>query len=151
MDEFIKELDIGLDYIGHEMNEEGIKIYVISNRAEAVCPYCRKASTKVHSYYQRSFQDLPVMGRKTTIVIKNRKLFCHNPECAHKTFAERFDFLSPNGKKTKRLINKIVDISLNTSSVSAARILCDGIAEVKKSTICNLLKKKIYQSRTRVK
>lgn len=37
---------------------------------------------------------------------------------------------------------KIIDVSLSTSSVNAADILRDGIADVGKSTICNLLKKR---------
>lgn len=42
--------------------------------------------------------------------------------------------------------NQIIDVSLNTSSLSASDILKDGIADVWKSTICNLLKKDIPQS-----
>ncbi len=91
---------------------------------------------------KKSFQDLPIMGKKTKVIIENRKFFCDNPDCTFTTFAERFDFLEQNGKKTKRLIDKIIDISLNTSSVAASRTLKDGIAEVGKSTICNLLKKR---------
>lgn len=81
------------------------------------------------------------MGKKTKVVIENRKFFCDNPDCGFTTFAERFDFLAQKGKKTKRLIEKIVDVSLNTSSTTASRTLKDGIADVGKSTICSLLKK----------
>ncbi len=142
MDEFIKELDPSLDYLGHKIVGDEIKIYVASNRQECSCPYCGFNSKRVHSYYEKSFQDLPIMGKKTKIIIENRKFFCDNPECEFTTFAERFDFLKQNGKKTKRLIDKIVDISLNTSSIAASRTLKDGIADVGKSTICNLLKKR---------
>ena len=91
---------------------------------------------------KKVFRILPIMGKKTKAIIENRKFFCDNPDCTFTTFAERFDFLEQNGKKTKRLIDKIIDISLNTSSVAASRTLKDGIAEVGKSTICNLLKKR---------
>ncbi|MCI9324118.1 MAG: transposase family protein [Lachnospiraceae bacterium] len=113
MDEFIKLLDPSLDYISHEIIGDTIFIRVASNREEAVCPYCGHASSKRHSAYERSFQDLPVMGMKSRIIIENRKMFCTNSECGHKTFAE-----------TK-----------------------DGIADVGKSTICNLLKKRYTPSR----
>ena len=142
MDEFMKQLDQNLDYLEHEITEDEVVIYVASNRQEAACPYCGKNSAKIHSIYERSFQDLPVLGKKTRVVIDNRKLFCQNPSCAHTTFAERFDFLPYKGKKTQRLLDKIVAISLNVSSVAAAEILKDQIAEVGKSTICNLLKKR---------
>ena len=133
MDEFIKLLDPELDYIGHELLDDTIIIRVVSNRKELLCPYCGNSSSKRHSAYERSFQDLPIMGRK---------MFCLNPECKHTTFAETFDFIKPKAKKSNRLLDKIVDVSLNVSSVNAADILRDGIADVGKSTICNLLKKR---------
>ncbi len=146
MDEFIKELDQNLDYIKHESNTDEIIIYVTSNRKTCDCPYCGSPSKRVHSHYRKSFQDLPIMGKKTKIVIENRKIFCDNPDCSFTTFAERFEFLGQNGKKTKRLIDKIVDVSLNTSSLVASRILNDGIADIGKSSICNLLKKRYANS-----
>ena len=142
MDEFIKELDPNLDYLKHEINTDEVLIYVASNRKTCRCPYCNAPSGRVHSRYEKSFQDLPVMGKKTKIKIENRKFFCDNPDCGFTTFAERFDFLAQNGKKTKRLIDKIVDVSLSTSSVAASQTLKNGIADVGKSTICNLLKKR---------
>ena len=147
MDELIKLLDPGLDYISHEIVGDTIFIRVASNKGEAVCPYCGHASSKKHSVYERSFQDLPIMGMKSKIIIQNRKMFCTNPECGHKTFAETFGFISPKAKKSNRLLEKIIDVSLNVSSVNAAEMLRDGIADVGKSTICNLLKKKYTPSR----
>jgi transposase len=142
MDEFIKQLDEHLNYIRHETVGDTLEIYVESNRREAVCPYCGTASGKVHSIYERSIQDLPIMGMKTELIIRNRKLICQNPECSHTTFAERYDFMRPKGKKTKRLLDKIVEISVSVSSLAATGILRNGIVDVGKSTICNLLKKR---------
>jgi transposase len=98
-------------------------------------------SARVHSNYERSFQDLPIQGKKVKVVIRNRKLFCENSDCAKTTFAESFDFLSPKAKKSKRLLQAIVDFSLRTSSVAASEQLRDGVVDIGKSTICNLLKK----------
>lgn len=142
MDEFIKLLDPNLDYISHEMIGDTIVIRVVSNREEVICPYCGCASSQKHSVYERSFQDLPVMGMKSRIILSNRKMFCTNPECSRTTFAETFSFIGPKAKKSNRLLDKIVDVSLNVSSLNAADILSNGIAEVGKSTICNLLKKR---------
>lgn len=68
MDEFIKLLDPGLDYVSHEITGDTIVITVISNKEEVVCPYCGHPSSKKHSVYERSFQDLPVMGMKSKII-----------------------------------------------------------------------------------
>ena len=127
MDEFIKLLDPGQDYISHEMIGDTIVIRVASNKEQVVCPYCGCASSKKHSAYERSFQDLPIMGMKTRIIISNRKMFCINPECGHTTFAETFDFIKPKAKKSNRLLDKIVGVSLNVSSLDAADILKNGI------------------------
>lgn len=141
MDQFVKLLDKNLEYVSHEFINDTIYIHVISNREEAICPFCGKPSSKVHSHYERSFQDLPIQGKKVVVVLDNRKMFCLNEKCQRTTFAETFDFLSHKGKKTKRLNDEIVNISANVSSVAAAEILQNSVANVGKSTICNLLKK----------
>ena len=65
MDEFIKLLDKNLKYTNHEIIDDIIYIYVVSIRKEVICPYCGQLSSKVHSHYERSFQDLPIQGEKT--------------------------------------------------------------------------------------
>ena len=92
MNDFVKLLDSNLQYIKYEISNNAVKIWGESIR------------------YERSFQDLPMQDKKVIIFINNRKIFCNNPKCNHKTFIETFDFLSPKGKKTKRLEDKILNI-----------------------------------------
>ena len=68
-------------------------------------------------------------------------MFCDNPNCSHKTFSERFGFISPNEKKTTRLIDRILMTSVKLSSVSASALLKADAIQVSKSSICDLLKK----------
>lgn len=142
MDEFIKFLDINLDFVSREIIDDLCYITVVSNREEVTCPFCGLPSSRAHSAYERTFQDLPILGKKVIVVLNNRKMFCDNPECEHTTFAERFDFLSNKAKKTKRLEDEIVRISLNCSSTAASEILSKNVVSVGKSTVCNLLKKR---------
>lgn len=142
MNELIRLLDNNLDYVEHEIIDNTIFIKVTSNRESVKCPYCNTLSTKVHSYYRKSFQDLPIQGKKVIIILDNRKMFCTNTNCNNKTFAETFSFLSPKAKKSNRLIDEIINISINVSSLTAQKILKGSIADVSKSTVCNLLKKK---------
>lgn len=141
MEELVKLLDKNLDYIDHEIIDNTVYIKVASNRESVCCKYCITPSTKVHSYYNRSFQDLPIQDKKVKIILRNRKMFCLNPDCDKRTFAETFDFLSYKAKKTNRLEKQIIDISINMSSLAAEQILKNSIVNVGKSTICNLLKK----------
>lgn len=68
VDELVKLLDKDLEYIGHEISGDTIHVYVESNRKEAVCPYCGRASSRVHSHYERRFLDLPIQGKKVKII-----------------------------------------------------------------------------------
>ena len=138
MDELIKLLDKNLDYIRHEIRDDFMYIFVESNRDSFECPHCGCSSSKVHSRYERSFQDLPIQGFKVMIVLSHKKFFCKNPECSHTTFIETFSFIKHKAKKTIRLEDEIVRLSTNVSSVAASKILKKQIANVGKSTICNL-------------
>lgn len=142
MDEFIKLLDANLEYVSHEIIEDTVFIRVVSIREEIVCPFCGQPSSKTHSQYDRSFQDLPMQAMKVIVILSNRKMFCHNPKCEHTTFAETFNFLPAKAKKTKRLTDEIIHVSMNVSSLTASSLLGTSIAKVCKSTICNLLKKR---------
>jgi transposase len=142
VEELVRLLDENLQYISHEIIGDVIEITVVSNRLHVTCPYCGQESQRVHSKYSRSFQDLPMQGKKVKIILLNRKLFCDNDACDHKTFAERFDFLESKAKKSTRLKEEIIEVALTQSSISASRYLDKNIATVKKSTICNYIKKK---------
>ena len=141
MDELIKILDPALHYVEHIVKEQKCIITVESNRRIVTCPYCGTASSLVHSVYKREFQDLPIQDNQVVILIKNRKMFCVNPECSHKTFSERFDFITYKARKTERLIKKILNLSSRVSSVAASTMLKNDTATISKSTICRLLKK----------
>jgi len=141
MDEFIKRLDENLQYVSHQIVGDTLFLNVVSTRKELPCPKCGQYSIRTHSRYIRSFQDLPIQDKKVVVVISNRKMFCDNPDCKNTTFAETFSFLQPKGKKSKRLLDKIMEVSLNVSSLTATAVLRNGVADIGKSTICNMLKK----------
>jgi transposase len=141
MHDFVTMLDKNLIYIAHKIKGDTLIIQVASSRTMVQCPYCKIYSTKVHSTYQKEFQDLPIMNKKVIILLNNRKMFCINPECNHKTFAERFDFLAVKARKTERLIDNILKVSANVSSVTAASLLSESTVTIGKSSICRLLKK----------
>lgn len=141
MEELVKLIDENFKYLEHKTANNIYNIYVISSRKEAICPYCGMSSKRVHSHYDKKFQDLPIQGKKVIVILNNRKMFCDNDSCKYKTFAENFESIESKSRKTKRLVEEIVIISLSQSSVSAARYLQESVADIKKSSICNYLKK----------
>jgi len=142
MEEIIKLLDNNLAYIKHEIAGDTINIYAESSRERVCCPSCGEESGKVHSRKLRKIQDLPMAGRKVNIILLRRKIFCGNPECGHKTFTEPYEFIGSKSRKTKRLQDEILRVSLTQSSLSASKYLRRSVADVGKSTICNMLKKR---------
>ena len=141
IDNLIELPDERLRCKSYENDGAVIVIRAASISTGAICPYCGKASEKVHSHYTRKLQDLPIQGKKVKPLLDNKKYFCINPECGHKTFAEQFTFFEPKSAWTKRLGKEILRVALTQSSVSASKYLRGSVADVSKSTICNLLKK----------
>ena len=142
MEELITLLDENLVCTSTDISADFIRFSVISTRQICICPSCQQASSRIHSRYSRNFQDLPIQDKKVVITLSNRKMFCDNASCHRTTFAETFSFLDNKAKKTKRLKETILEVSLTQSSVSAAAYLSQYVVDVKKSTICNYQKKK---------
>ena len=141
MDELVKRIDPHFAYQWHEIEDGIMRVHVRSTRKTAQCPYCGSVSKQVHSIYPRKFRDLPIQGMKVEIIISNRKFFCPNEECAHKTFAESYECLPRMARRSRQLTQAIVHTAINTSSITASKMLGEGTADVGKSTICRLLKK----------
>lgn len=137
----INQLSPALECNGYTIHSKQIIFKIASTRESVTCPYCGVNSNKVHSVYQREIQDIPIQDRQTILLLDTRKMFCINPDCDHKTFSERFDFVSPNGKKTQRLTDKILITSAKLSAVNASKLLKANSIKSSKSSICDLLKK----------
>ncbi|AQQ55417.1 transposase family protein [Planococcus lenghuensis] len=142
MEELITLLDENLVCTSTDISADFIRFSVASTRKECVCPSCQQVSSRIHSRYSRNFQNLPIQDKKVVIILSNRKMFCDNASCHRTTFTETFPFLDNKAKKTRRLKETILEVSLTQSSVSAAAYLSQHVVDVKKSTICNYQKKK---------
>lgn len=137
----ISLLDSSLQCSDFKWKEDKVIIKVHSSNPYVTCPYCNTVSSRIHSTYQREIQDIPIQDKQTILLVHTRKMFCDNPECTYKTFSERFEFVDLNGKKTKRLIKRILMTSAKLSSVSATALLKADSIQTSKSSICDLLKK----------
>ena len=133
---FIQNLDKSLKCVGYKIKKEKFILIAESIEKDVKFPFCGETSSKIHSIYQREIQD-----KQAILLLNTRKMFCLNENCTHKTFSERFDFVAPNGKKTNRLLDKIMNTSTKLSSVTASALLKNSSIKVCKSSICDLLKK----------
>lgn len=118
-------------------------IYLASchlRKTTVFCPNCGKKTRSIHSIYYSKFYDLPIQEIPVLIKLERKKCICRK-KCSIKTFIENVDFISPKGRKTKRLIKTIVNLNKDMSSIQASKDLYDMGIIAKKSSICNYLKK----------
>jgi len=134
-------LDENLEFVDYEINGDELHLRAKSKRQTVKCSYCGTESFQVHSKRIRTLKDLPMQGKKVILKLEQKKYFCKNENCAKKTFAEQFKFYDIKATKTKRLQDEIMRVAMTQSSVAASRYLRNSVADVGKSTICNMLKK----------
>ena len=71
METLIKMLDSNLRLNSYEIIDKIIYLHVESTKQGLQCPLCGAISMRVQSHYERSFQDLPIQGKKVVVIIDN--------------------------------------------------------------------------------
>lgn len=104
-----------------EAAEKTVIIGATAQQPTATCPHCQHPSQSIHSYYQRSPQDLPVSGKTVRLVLRVRRFRCQKPTCSQRTFAERRpEVLASHAQRTERLTSALVHFAGGESSEPAA-------------------------------
>lgn len=142
MQDYINMLGDNLLLLNIENDEDTIIFTIKSTNEEPICPYCGQKISRCHSIYSKTFDDLPLNNKRVILKVLNKKMFCDNANCKHKTFAETFNFVERKSKKTIRLKEYILDVSSTTSSILAQNLLRKNGIKIGKSTICTYLKKR---------
>jgi len=106
-----------------EINANVVLVKVVSAGKEAVCPYCQKTASRMHSRYSRTLDDLPCGERRVRILWKTKRFFCDNYACSHFTFCERLPEVAEfYARKTKRLQEKQVQIGFEVGGEAGKRL-----------------------------
>lgn len=127
-----------------EASQEGIVLGVKSTTAEGNCPDCQASSSRVHSRYQRTVQDLPVSAIPLTVRVQVRRFFCDNPLCPRKTFAEAVPELAlPFARKTVRLTKQLRHLGFAMGAEQAARSATELKMACSADTILRLIRSTI--------
>ena len=108
----------------------------------AVCPACQQVSHRVHSYYTRSPQDLPISGRRVQLVLGVRRFRCPNPQCSRQTFAERLPQVPVSARQTSRLGAILESIAVVLSGQAGSRLTDQLAMPVSADTLLRRAKKK---------
>lgn len=105
-----------------DVTPDGVQLTLTPTAATADCPRCTMTSTRVHSYYIRRPQDLPISGRTVRLLLHVRRFRCTHPTCPTLTFAERLPALvAPAAQRTLRLNASLRDLALAFGGAAGAR------------------------------
>ena len=104
-------------------DETDITIKLKSVTKRCVCPSCGTETDQYHGTYVRKVQDLPILGKRTNLLISAHEYQCINPECPVSTVVETYDgFLNYYSRMTERCAMLISAIAMETSCEGCARI-----------------------------
>ena len=96
---------------------------VSSTQAIAHCPLCNYPSGRVHSHYERTLHDLPLVQFSLTILLEVYKFFCGNEGCQRRIFTERLPtVVAPWARQTARCREQLKAVALALGGSAAARL-----------------------------
>ncbi|MET7608851.1 ISL3 family transposase [Streptomyces avermitilis] len=121
---------------------EGGLLRIVASTASTIlasCPDCEVLSRRRHSGYERRLADDAVGGRRVSITLTVRRLFCDNPGCARVTFAEQVDGLTVRyGRRTPQLTGLLGAVAVALAGRAGERLAARLPAPVSGTTLLSL-------------
>jgi transposase len=121
--------------------ERGVQIGAHGRASAVACPQCGRASTRVHSRYQRRLADAAVGGRQVVIRLAARRFFCDHTDCRVRTFAEQITGLTTRyARRSPLLARMLTAIGLALAGRAGARLACGLGLPTSRTTLLRLLR-----------
>lgn len=115
-----------------------ITISLRTCRPSTFCPDCTQPTERVHSWYQRTFTDLPWQGFAVHFRLHTRRWHCSNPACPRRIFTERLPaVVAPFARRTARLADVVDAIAFALGGEAGARVLATLGLSVSPDTLLN--------------
>ena len=100
-----------------------ITLNVSSTQIMAHCPLCHCPTHRVHSRYERTLKDLPVVQFHLIIILVVGKFFCLNDSCPRRIFTERLPaVVAAWARRTARYTDRLKAMALALGGAAAARL-----------------------------
>ena len=122
-------------YKGFTENDSGVVIELWSRSKSCQCPVCGEMTTKRSGSVRKYPQDLPLMGKHTTLNIKAWRYTCTHPECQITSFTEPLALIGRNAQRTDRLNIMILNEAAGTTGSMASRSLAQMGIKTSRQTI----------------
>ncbi len=119
-----------------------LTLVLASSRAEACCPLCGQVTTRVHSRYQRTLQDLPWGHLRVSLRVQVHRFFCQNPGCARQIFTEPLPALAERyARRTNRLREALLALGWALGGQAGARQCAVHAMPICGATMLSLLRR----------
>lgn len=113
-----------------------------SSRATSTCPICKKESTAVHSWYERTPADLPSCGIVVRLCLQVRRFFCRNDNCCRRVFCERLpNLIRKYARRTKRLAESLTILAFALGGIGGERIVAKLGMPASRDTLLRLIRR----------
>jgi len=123
-----------------EVTGAGLCIWARTQTCSAACPKCGRPSARVHSRYERRLADAAIGGRPVVIRLQVRRLFCGEPACKKRTFAEQVPGLAARyARKTLLLAEVLQHIAIALAGRAGARLAGLLSVTASRSTLLRLV------------
>ncbi|WP_157678150.1 transposase family protein [Caldicellulosiruptor bescii] len=96
--QLLKSEDVIIEDIVENPTE--VEPYIRLRQKVHICPNCKAQTSKVYDYRIQKVKEIPMLGKKTYIVLKKRRYVC---KVCKKRFYEQVDFLPKHQRMTNRL------------------------------------------------
>src|SRR3954452_4851789 len=102
---------------------------------------CERRAGRVHSRYERTLADLPWGEHTVVLRLRVRRLFCDNPHCQLRIFADRLPGVAaPSARKTVRLAGRLTAIGLALGGAAGARLSRELLVPAARNTLLRLVR-----------
>lgn len=146
-----------MDFLKRFYPTDSLKIMDVSQKPDTVlirlksvthsckCPKCGMQTRKYHGMYERTVQDLPILGKGVMLQVHAHEYRCMNEDCDAVTIAEDFDgFLSSYSRMTERCADFVCALAVETSCEGCSRICRSMGIRISGDTVIRLLLKRYH-------
>lgn len=87
----------------------GRQVLVEPIATEAACPSCGVLTTRIQTRPMHRVKDLPAGGDDLQVLVRKRRMACHEPACVRRSFVQTTEQLPFRARITTRLSQRLVD------------------------------------------
>jgi transposase len=105
------------------VTDKQVRVDLAAMAAALPCPCCCTLASRIHSRYQRTLADLPMIQRPVTLTLHVRRFFCDQMTCSQRAFCERLpDLVAAGARRTTRLRTEQRRLGLEVGGEAGARL-----------------------------